>query len=200
MELKRRTKQVLRYPFLLAGCMVLGTVCHEVVGHGLVGVACGGKIDQVEVLGVQLYPSPKWLGWQGYYGHCLVTGVDTTTGSHLVSLGGSMSTWCVSVAAITLLWLRRWGPWPRTVLACLGIWWIDLLTYTLPSWGVPRSVLWGQDYYSEPYEAAVALGMPGPIFQASALVTCVILAGALVLRLIHYRPARCAQGPADRSR
>lgn len=163
----------------------VGTAWHEVVGHGLVGVLCGGRIAGVEVLGFDLYPAVRWDGWDGNYGSCDVDGVETETGRHLVSLGGSMSTWLVSVVAVVLLWLRRWRPWPRAVFVLVGIWWIDLLTYTFPVWGLRRSVLWG-GRYAEPYEAAVALGVPGGLFQAFVVITCVALGLALCFAL------RCA--------
>lgn len=172
---------------VLAGALLVGTVWHEVVGHGLVAVVCGGRIDQVEILGLELYPRLHCLGWQHHYGSCGTAGVDSAAACALVSLGGSMSTWLVSFIAMVLLWVRRWGPCMRIVLVCLAIWWIDLLTYTLPSWGLPRSAVWGQDYYSEPYEAAVALGVPGWLFQVFAVASSVLLCSGLLIHLIRLR-------------
>ncbi len=169
-----------RIVLLLALCQIVGTAWHEVVGHGLTGVLCGGRIESVVVLGVRAYPSLRWEGWTGQYGNCGVDGVEGAVCDQLVSLGGSLSTWLVSVVAVALLWVRRWRRWPRTLLAMLGLWWIDMLTYTLPSWGLPRSVLWGQADFSEPYEAAVGLGVPGPVFQTLVVISSVALAAALV--------------------
>lgn len=187
MGARHHTRRFLKYPLLLAGSLILGTVCHEVVGHGLVGVACGGTITRVVVLGLQLYPNLTWVGTHGRYGHADISGVNSTAGVNLVSLGGSMSTWCISVLAVSLLWMRWWPRWARTILVCLAIWWIDLLTYTLPSWGLRRSIFWGR-IYSEPYEAATALGIPGPVFQAFVVCTSMILATALALRVIRSQP------------
>ncbi len=169
---------------LLFLTFAVGTLWHEVVGHGLVGVIAGGRITYVKVLGMDLWPAVRWSGWDRTYGTCEVTDIPTTTGYEIHSLAGSMSTWCVAVAATILLWAKRWRrPW-RTILIYLSIWWIDLCTYTLPTWGLRRSILWGGKY-AEPYEAAVRLGIPGPVFQVFVFGSSLLLAAALIARLLH---------------
>lgn len=194
----RIVKLVASLLFGLVLCHAVGTAWHEVVGHGLTGVACGGRIERVEVLTVQWYPRVEFVGWDGAYGRCRVEGIQTGRGRRLMSLGGSMSTWLVSVGAVCLLWARRWRGRPRVVLAFLGLWWIDLLTYTLPSWGLRRSILWGR-VYSEPYEAAVALGVPGPVFQALVVTSSLALAAGLALGLRRTCAARRSAPDVDRS-
>ncbi|HUU84027.1 MAG TPA: hypothetical protein VM243_11040 [Phycisphaerae bacterium] len=171
---------------ILLVALILGTACHEVLGHGLTGVLVGGRIGYVEILGVQVWPELGWHGWPDTYGLCAVTDVPDGTAGAVMRLAGSMSTWLVSVLAVALLWLRRWRGWPRFVLVCLSIWWIDLLTYTLPSWGLRRSILWGP-VYSEPYEAAIALGVRGWAFQAFAIGTSALLATATWMAIRHGR-------------
>ena len=122
--------------------LIVGTACHEVIGHGMTGLLCGGRIRFVEILGFEVWPRPTWLGWPDAYGHCHIQAIPTHTGELAMRLGGSLSTWLVSVLAITALWVRHWRGLPRLALVCLGTWWIDLLTYTLPSWGFRRSILW----------------------------------------------------------
>jgi len=160
----------------------VGTLWHEVVGHGLVGTLAGGRITYIEVLGFELWPQPRWTGWQGHYGWCDVDGIADQTGEHLMALAGSLSTWLVALAATIALYASRWRGCRTAVLVCLSLWWIDLFTYTLPTWGIRRSILWGP-VYSEPYEAAVQLGMPGPLFQAFVVATSALLAAALAIRL-----------------
>lgn len=172
----------------LAACMVFGTICHEVVGHGLTGVWFGGTITDIEILGARVYPRREWLGWSGYYGRIRLEGIETECGDQWMKLAGAGSTWLVSVIAVCLLWLRTWRGWMRRLLAWLGIWWIDMLTYLLPSWGWKRSVLWG-GVRSEPYEAAVALGAPGWAVQWGFVASCVILAVGLAVRLRQATPA-----------
>ncbi len=176
----------LTYVVLLGLSLAVGTLWHELVGHGLTGVAAGGRIVRLHVLGVDLWPQLRWDGWSGGYGSIRVTGIPTQTGKKVYRLAGSLSTWCVSVVAVSLLWLRSWRGLPRAVMVCLSLWWIDLLSYTLPSWGLRRSILWG-GVYSEPYEAANALGIPGPLFQAFAVGTSTLLLAALILRLVRDR-------------
>ena len=187
MALRRLLVSVLIWLIVIFLALVLGTVCHEVIGHGLTGTLLGGQVEHVKVLGVSVWPEVAWHGRPHNYGGCHIAGVPTGTRSQLVDLAGSLSTWLVSVVAITLLWLRPWGTLMRWVLICLGLWWIDLFTYTLPSWGLRRSILWGA-VYSEPYNAAVGLGIPGWAFQAFVVTTTLVLAAAWTLRLLRYRP------------
>ena len=161
----------------------LGTAWHELMGHGLVSVLCGGRIGSAEVLGVQVWPGLGWRGWPQVYGTCQVEDVPTAVGDQLTLLAGSMSTWLVAVGATTLLWMRHWHGFSRAMMICLSLWWIDLLTYTLPSWGLRRSILRGR-VYSEPYQAATALGIPGPAFQGFVVLSSAVLLAVLGLRLM----------------
>jgi hypothetical protein len=79
-----------------------------------------------------------------------------------------MSTFVVAAIAAYLLWRYRPRGVKRAALFCLSLWATDLLTFTLPSFGLRRYV-WSGTRYSEPYTAAVALGIPGPLFQAFVL-------------------------------
>ena len=157
----------------------LGVLCHEVVGHGLTGIVFGGRINRVEVLGFDVYPHVHWRGWMHRYGECDVTGVESAVGGNMVALSGSLSTWLVSIGAMARMWLSKRGR-KSLILAALGLWWVDMFTYTLPSWGIPRSILWGQRDFSEPYSGAVGLGMPGWMFQALVIITSAALALAWV--------------------
>ncbi len=190
-----RARMFVIYLCLLALCVPVGTFWHEVVGHGLVGTLCGGQITYVEVLGVELYPEPDWIGWQGHYGWCGVDGVSSATGESITWLAGSLSTWLVAAVATVVLYLRRWRGLPRAILVSASLWWIDLATYLLPVAGFRRSLFWG-GYYSEPYEAAVALGIPGAVFLTLALGSSALLAVALTWRFMMDRPMSKANSAA----
>jgi hypothetical protein len=184
-----RAVTVALYVILVALCVPLGTLWHEIMGHALAGCLARGKVTFVEVLGFELYPRLCWIGWQGHYGCCGVEDLPSAKAEHVVWLAGSMSTWLVSVAATIVLYVRRWrGLW-RAVVVCASLWWIDLATYMLPVFGFRRSLIWG-GYFSEPYEAAVGLGIPGPVFLTFALGSSAALAGALLVRLVKDRPPR----------
>ncbi|MBI4716521.1 MAG: hypothetical protein HY763_01840 [Planctomycetes bacterium] len=162
---------------LATACLVLGTACHELIGHGLTGLLAGGRIQWVDVLGVRVYPSPAWVGAEGFFGQCEVTGLEGARTEALVALAGSMSTWVAAAVATVLLAVRRWPHRVQLALLALSVWWVDLLTYTLPSFGLRRFVVLGR-YVREPFDAAVALGIPGPVFQAFVIVSCLLLAAA----------------------
>ncbi|UCG32705.1 MAG: hypothetical protein JSU68_13690 [Phycisphaerales bacterium] len=180
---------------VLVAALVVGTFVHEVIGHGLTAVALGGQVTRVVILGVEFYPSLDFVGWPivSGYGRIDTDGVAAGPRTHLVDLAGSMSTWFVAVLANLLLWTRRrWYGWPKAVVIMLSIFWIDLFTYTLPSWGMRRSVLWGPRDVSEPYDAAVALGINGDTFRAFVIITCCAMLLSLVLH--WYRGRRyCAE-------
>jgi len=94
--------------------------------------------------------------------------------------------------------MRQWAQWVQVVLLSLSLWWVDLLTYTLPSFGLRRYVLFGRRF-REPYDAAVALGIPGPLFQAFVIITCAGVAWFSVrfwLRFLTHCRASASQGDA----
>ena len=76
---------------LLFLTFAVGTLWHEVVGHGLVGVIAGGQLTYVKVLGLELWPAVRWSGLETVYGLCNVEGIPTSTGQQIHSLAGSMS-------------------------------------------------------------------------------------------------------------
>jgi hypothetical protein len=175
---------------LIIAALTVGTFVHEIIGHGLTAVALGGRITRVVILGMQVYPSPAFVDWPIVSGYgCIDTdGVADGPCKHLVDLAGSMSTWFVAVLANVLLWTRRrWYGWPRAVVIVLSLFWIDLFTYTLPSWGIRRSVLWGPRDVSEPYDAAVALGINGNAFRAFVIITCCAMLLSLILHWLRSR-------------
>jgi hypothetical protein len=190
---RRWPRRVCTVGLLVLASVPIGTAWHEVVGHGLTAVALGGHIDAVVILGVQVWPALGWSGWDGHYGWCFHSGLDDARSEALVSLGGSLSTFCVAVVAVVLLNVRRWNPAARYVLGVLGIWWVDLVTYLAPAFGLRRSLLWG-GRYSEPYEAAVELGLPGPLFIGLALASSIVLIRLLVRGLRLKRPTVGAPG------
>ncbi len=164
--------------------LLVGIGWHEFVGHGLVGKLCGGTIEYLDVLGLEIYPQIQWVGWPlgFFFGHCSVAGLSSDTSEHLMSLGGSLSTWCVAAIAtgVMLMW-KRVG-WSLVAPALLSLWWIDALSYTLPVWGIRKAILWGSDY-PEPYMAAVALGCPGWLYLIVVVASSVLMGAALVAKI-----------------
>jgi len=172
----------LKHAAVIAVLFSLPIPWHEIAGHGLVGVLCGGRITRFELFGWQLFPKIKWAGTSEGLGVCDHTGIVSQWGVHLTDLAGSMSTFVVAVIAAYLLWRYRPRGVKFTALICLTVWALDLLTFTLPSFGLRRGI-WIGTHYSEPYTAAVALGIPGPLFQVFVLAgfSAVVLLVALKL-------------------
>lgn len=188
MEIPAKTKRrpakfftALQHAAVMAVTFALPIPWHEIAGHGLVGVLCGGRVTRFQLFGWQFFPEFKWTGTREGLGVCDHTGIVTPWCAHLTDLAGSMSTFVVAAMAAYLLWRFRPRGISRTTLLCLSVWATDLLTFTLPSFGV-RRYIWSGTRYSEPYTAATALGIPGPLFQAfvlagfSAVVLLVVLA------------------------
>ncbi|MBN2447794.1 MAG: hypothetical protein JXO22_13770 [Phycisphaerae bacterium] len=163
---------------------IIGILWHEVVGHGLTCILCGGTITFVEVLGLRVYPDVTWIGWPFgfHFGMCGNDGLMDFTSDAVVRLGGSLSTWLVAVFATVMLLRRRkrgiltWG------LALLSIWWLDAVLYTLPVWGLRKLVFWGSNY-AEPYLAATDLGCPGWLFQVIVFGSAFVMLFCSIVKL-----------------
>ena len=162
-------------------CFALNVVWHELIGHGLVGILAGGHITHLDLFGVRLLPK---FGWSGVLGGCHVEDIPTPMGWEVAVLAGPISTWCVSVLAVLLLWVRRWKGLVKVILVCLSLWWYDILGETLTAFKIPKGIF----FYSRPaghYEAAVWLGIPGPLFHIFSIGTSVCLLAGLMMYLIR---------------
>jgi len=166
---------------------------HEVVGHCLLG----GRVTLLDLFGVQIWPD---FGEPGLRGR--VDYVGAPGSRDFVSIAGPLSTWCVSVLAVVLLWAKRWKRFMYVTLVCLSLWWYDILTETLSIWGFPRGIWFhkGRFFfaysYSHPpvhYESAVRLGIPGSLFIIFSIGTSICLLAGLVLRLIYDHKQRKKQ-------
>lgn len=179
----------LTYVVCFAICFVLNMLWHELIGHGLVGLLAGGHITHLDLLGIRLLPE---FGWSGIPGSIHIEDIATPTLHEVTVLTGPLSTWCVAILALALLWVRRWTGLVRVILVCLSLWWYDLLGETLTAFGIPKYIF----FYSRPpvhYNAAVWLGIPGPLFHVFSIGTSVCLSAGLVLRLIYNHRERKQQ-------
>jgi hypothetical protein len=175
----------LRHLAVVALINALPIPWHEIMGHGLVGVICGGTVTKFQLFGWQFLPEFKWTGTAEGLGVCDHVGIQSQTCMHLTDLAGCMSTFLVAVVAAWLLWKFRPRGVKLTALVCLSVWCLDIVTSTLPSFGL-RRYIWSGTRYSEPYQAAVALGVPGPLFQI--LVLTGFLTVAVLVGLALGRP------------
>jgi hypothetical protein len=165
--------------------LIAATAWHETVGHGLTAVAFGARITYIDVAGFRCYPEFRWIGppRSGHFGECGHSPIDDPRADGLIRLAGSLSTWVIAVIATILLCRGGFHDWTWVLMCALSMWWVDLFLYTVPSFGLRRYILWGPSY-SEPYEAALAIGVPGPVFQGLVMATSVILAVAIVRQIV----------------
>ena len=178
---------VVQHTAVIVFLCTLAIPWHEIAGHGLVGVLCGGKVSKFQIYGLQFLPDLRWTGTGEGLGVCDHSGIQSEFCNQLTTLAGSMSTFVVAAIAVFLLLKFRPRGLKFTVLICLSIWCTDLFTYTLPSFGV-RRYIWSGTRYAEPYTAAVALGIPGPLFQT--LVFVGFFAVLLAMGIAIYRRIR----------
>ncbi len=165
--------------------LIVATAWHEAVGHGLTAVAFGARITYIDVAGFRCYPEFRWIGRprSGHFGECGLSRIDDPRADGLIRLAGSLSTWVIAVIATILLCCGGFHGWTWVLTCALSMWWVDLFLYTVPSFGLRRYILWGPSY-SEPYEAAVALGVPGPVFQVFVFVTSAFLTLAIARQIL----------------
>lgn len=170
---------------LIAALFWLGVLLHE-AGHIASAWLFGARLTRLNVLGLDLIPSLGWRPQPGYYGLASYKGRLTPTQTQVVRLSGSLSTLSAAVAAQAGLWLSR----PRRGITRLSVlilsfFWLDILTHTLPTLGVPAYLFFGSRAISstaEAYLAAVDLGMPGWLFQALVIGLSPGLLAATLIR------------------
>ena len=190
---KSKIRLALLFLFCLPLCMLLMAVWHEVVGHCLTAILMGGRIILLDLFNVQIWPE---FGKPGLPGKMVWVGAPGSR--DFVGIAGVLSTWCVSVLAVVLLWVRRWKGLRKVILVCLSLWCYDILTETLSIWGFPRAV-WFHNwrpylYYglgTAHYKSALNLGIPGSLFIIFGIGTTVcIIAGLLIRLIMDYKQQR----------
>lgn len=170
---------------LIGGLFWLGVLLHE-TGHTVTAYVFRAQLTHLNVLGLDLFPSLRWAPEPGYYGYMSYEGDLTPVQHGLFDLAGSLSTLGAAVAAQLGLWLThprrgaaRWG------MLTLCFFWLDILTHTLPTLGIPAYLFFGARTITasaEAYLAAVSLGMPGWLFQALTIGVSITLLTLTVVR------------------
>lgn len=172
---------------LIGGLFWLGVLLHE-AGHIVAAWMFGAQLTRLNVLWLEIVPAIRWNPIPGFYGYMSYAGDLSPRAQDLVELVGSLSTFGVAVTAQAGLWLAcpRRGI-ARWMMLTLCFFWLDILTHTLPTLGVPAYLLFGARTITssaEAYLAAVSLGMPGWLFQALVIGLSIAL---LVLTLIRWK-------------
>lgn len=185
----KRTVNLALFAILVLINGPIGTLVHE-LGHGMVLELSGGDIGSIHVFDYEVYPnfgepdsiSSKAFGWISY-----AREPASSDARAWVALMGSGTTLLVAVVAHALMWLLR----PRSrlvryILICLGLYHIDMLTYTVcPVLGLPRVVFFGRPMSigdAEPLRGAVKLGMSQNIF----VIFVVGISAALTYSLVRF--------------
>jgi len=179
---------------LAAALFALGTLWHE-AGHGLAAIAFA-RVVRLNVLGVQLYPALGWDLQPGYWGCIWWQGHLTPNQRAWELLSGNLATLTVSVAALPLYLCRPWRGLARTALLILSLFFLDALLHTLPTFGLPMYLFFGRrdtETVSEGYQAAVALGLPGWVFQATVVGYAILAVALIGCKLWSERPQKQAK-------
>ena len=184
-----KIRLVLIFLVCLAICFALSGVWHELIGHGLTTILVGGRIVSINLFGFRIFPN---FGFSGIPGGLGIDNIPTQKFHDIVVIMGPISTWLVSLLAVITLWIRQPTGLLRVILVCLSLWCYDLLGETFTAWGIPKYLF----FHSRPpvhYEAAVSLGIPGPLFHVFSIGTSVCLFAGLVMRLIWDHKQRKQQ-------
>lgn len=83
---------VTRYAAVIGSLCALPIPWHEIAGHGVVGVLCGGMVTRFQLFGLQFVPDFRWTGTREGLGICDHSGVRSQWCAHLTDLAGSVST------------------------------------------------------------------------------------------------------------
>jgi hypothetical protein len=161
------------------GTLWVGTLVHE-SGHALVGLACGARVAEVNVVGLTVYPALGFVYRPGFLGYVRFDRVLPAPQGQYVRMAGSLSTLAVALLAQAILWI---APPRRTWLRLIGIagcfMWLDVAWHTALTLVGLRSMA-----YAETYSALVALGTP-PWLAAGTLLGVPL--ALLALTLICWR-------------
>lgn len=134
--------------FLLG--LVLGTITHEVIGHGLTAIAFGNRLTAVQILvfrfdsnGISLVP---------FSGFGRVFFGDTSKYDPFITLGGSLITLVVSIVFTFLLLLKKSKGIRKFILICFSLYFIDtiynyiLKPYIQTFWSIGGDYIVLEDY------------------------------------------------------
>ena len=193
---RRLLRRTVRHVGVAGGLFVLGTLMHE-AGHGLAAILFGARVVRLNVLGIQVYPSLVWDFQPGYFGRIWWQGQLTLRRQAGVLLSGNLVTMVVSFTALLLYLRRRPRGLAHTALLTLSLFFLDTLAHTLPTFGLPMYLLFGRrsvETISEGYLAAVALGVPGWVFQLAIVGYSMLAAVLLGWKLWSGRSQKQAKG------
>lgn len=170
---------------LIAALFWLGVLLHE-AGHAASALLFGARLMWVNVLGLDLIPTLAWNPLSGYFGYMRYDSVLTPLQDEIVRLCGSLTTLWIALAAQCALWLgHRPKRFVRLALLTLCFYWLDILTYTLPTLGIPAYLFFGTHIVTEKaeaYLAAVEMGMSSWLFQVITLSLSIALLALTVAR------------------
>lgn len=157
----------------------LGTLIHE-SGHVLVARASGARIEEVNVVGLNVYPVLRLHYQPGKFGYVRFDHKLPYPQVEYMRLAGSLSTLAVALLAQGVLWAkppRR--TWPRLIVIAFCFSWIDVFWHTLLALLGLRSRA-----FAEAYNALVALGAPGWLVSMAVVGISALL---LILTLVRWR-------------
>lgn len=199
MRIKSYNKTIF-YILIFPLFVILGGIAHELLGHGLVGLLVGGKLNLIYICGFEVTSDIRWVGWLGSFGGCDISEIPTQGGKYITSLAGSTTTFIISIVAFLFFWFTNCKGFIRVVLFYLSSWCFDMFLYLLPCFGIPHYII-GGEMYSEPYEAATNLGFPGMLFLISCLTVIAIITTGLFFKTVKTAviPAQAGHGAKRRA-
>jgi len=157
----------------------LGTLVHE-GGHALVALACGARVEEMNVLGLNVYPALRVRYRPGFYGYVRLDRLLPHPQVEYMRMAGSLGTLAVALLAQAILWAappRR--AWPRLVVIGFCFSWIDIVYHTLPVLVGSRSTI-----SAEAYSALVAVGASDWMVGMAVIGVSGLL---LTLTLVRWR-------------
>lgn len=157
----------------------LGTLVHE-SGHALVALAFGAHVEEMNVVGLNIYPALHIHYQLGKFGYVRFDRALPYPQAEYMRMAGSLGTLMGALLAQGVLWGRP----PRhislrfiVIAFCFS--WIDLFWHTSFALLGLRSKA-----YAETYNALVALGAPGWLVSMAVVGISALL---LILTLVRWR-------------
>jgi hypothetical protein len=171
--------------------LAVGTLIHE-CGHALAGIAFGARVERLNVLGLDLYPSLRFEHASGYFGRVWLDRSLPEIADHWMRSAGSLSTLGLALIFQAALWARPpRRRWMQLLVVGFCFSWLDVF------WHTSLALLgWRSMMYAEAYSALVALGAPAWALSAAILLISGLLLAATIIR---WRMLGRAAGGAEKA-
>lgn len=107
--------------------VILGTLCHEIIGHGLTAIILGGKVTEICIITFQINSSgvqfnPCVFGYMNYN-----LNEETPLKYGFILIMGSVFTFIISLIATLILLFKKIKGYPKIIIMIFSLYFMDII-------------------------------------------------------------------------